>query len=72
MVLSSVLPPLSTKVVGNQFSPVRANERSHSGHMSLCMQLKALPGPHNIYAGLVKPQLWEIQSPLTWVSGVHT
>ena len=37
-------------------------------NMSLCTQLEALPGPHNIYAGLAKPQLWEIQSPLTRVS----
>ena len=37
-------------------------------NMSLCTQLEALPGPHNIYAGLAKPQLWESQSPLTRVS----
>ena len=36
--------------------------------MSLCTQLEALPGPQYAHAGLPKPRLREIQSPLTWVS----
>ena len=37
-------------------------------NMSLCVQLETLPGPHHVYAGLPKPRLREIQSPLTWMS----
>ena len=36
--------------------------------MSLCSQLEELPGPHSMYTGPAKPQLREIQSPLTCVS----
>jgi hypothetical protein len=69
MVLSSALPPLSAKVVSKiksgQYVPMKD---LLPDNMSFCTQLEALPGPHSVYAGLPKPRLREIHSPLTWVS----
>ena len=71
LVLSSALPPIAAKLVSKirsgHYVPMK-DLHVLADNMSLCSQLEAFPGAQHSFAGLTKPRLREIQSPLTWVS----
>ena len=64
MVLSSALPPITGKIQSRQFV---AMKELLADNKSLHSQLEALPILHAAYAGVSRPCLREIDSPLTWV-----
>ena len=69
VVLSSALPPiaakLAAKIISDQFV---AMKELLADNMTLCHQLESFPAQQHVFVGPAKPRLWEIDSPLTWVS----
>ena len=69
MVLSSALPPISSKIAAKIASgQFVAMKELLADNMTLCHQLETLPTHQHLFTGGARLRLRDIDSPLTWAS----